>query len=98
MYKRQSVQGVGGGGLFEFLRLKVRWGYNYILNNRGLVFQITQNKTFVKFHVAMCSSRKYPYSPHGRFFVFHSLSPQEILVYFSYTASKNLASKNLPAP
>ena len=34
----------------------------------------------------MCSSRKYPYSPHRRFFVLQPPSPQKIPVYFhTYT-------------
>ena len=33
-------------------------------------------------NTALCSSRKYPYSPHGRFIVLHPPSLQEIPVYY----------------
>ena len=44
----------------------------------------------------MCSSRKYPYSPHGRFFVLHPAPPGNSSL-FSYVSSKNLAFKT-PSP
>ena len=42
---------------------------NHAMNHANIAFQTI-------------SSRKYPYSPHGRFFVLHRPSPQEIPVYF----------------
>ena len=43
-------------------------------------------------HYYMCSSRKYPYSPHGRFLVLHAPSPSLA----SYFASKILAFRPPP--
>ena len=42
----------------------------------------------------MCSSRKYPYSPHGRFLFCTPLPPGNSSL-FSYISSKNLAFKTL---
>ena len=45
---------------------------------------------------ALCSSRKYPYSPHGRFFMLHPPPPGNFSL-FSFISPKNLAFK-IPRP
>ena len=44
----------------------------------------------------LCSSRKYPYSPHGNFFILHPPLPPGNSSLFSYISSKNLAFKTPP--
>ena len=57
---------------------------------------VFQSHVFIR---ELCSSRKYPYSPQGRFIVLHPPSPQEIPVYYhTLLQSKNLAFKTPPLP
>ena len=53
-------------------------------------------KENILLYLIMCSSRKYPYSPHKRFFVLHPLPPGNSGL-FSYIASKNFTFKT-PLP